>query len=531
MKRFEIGLFVVLALLILFTFTDYGITWDESLQYEYGRLVWQYFRSGGHDRAYAEFHNLRFYSPLFDLASYLAAAPFAGREHEAKHLFTALTGLLTALAVFRIGRLTGKPNVPFFAALSLLLLPRFYGHMFNNPKDIPFACAFAWAMWGIMALFVRGRFRWRDIAVTGGLMGIALAVRPGAMILFPFLIMSAGFAFARRFPRPSLPDLRVALTPTTAAKATALVALAWLVMVAPWPWAHENPLLHPVRAFGATSGFDEGYPMLYMGASVLSSKLPWHYVPHYLLITTPPVLLVLFFGGLLVCVREQVRNRTSSQSLVYLILELWLFFMLFYLVLKRPSLYDGIRHLLFLLPAAALFCGTGAAWLARRIDVRRWIPARVLVVLLLSAPVVPAMIRLHPYQTTYFNCLAGGLRRAGHRYETDYWGASYREAMQWVNRKAARSDGPITVLAAVNYSSYLCVEQYAGSNVVVRRSFGRWTDRTLPAGHDYYVALRRFGFDKNFPDAPVVHTVGRDGIVFTVVKAGANGQSCPTLVQ
>jgi len=43
------------------------------------------------------------------------------------------------------------------------------------------------------------------------------------------------------------------------------------------------------------------------------------------------------------------------------------------------------------------------------------------------------MVRLHPYESVYFNRLvAGGLPRAAERFETDYWGSSYREGAEWV---------------------------------------------------------------------------------------------------
>ena len=42
----------------------------------------------------------------------------------------------------------------------------------------------------------------------------------------------------------------------------------------------------------------------------------------------------------------------------------------------------------------------------------------------------------------------------------------------------------------------------------------------LPAGVDYYLATTRFGLHRNFPRSPVVHTVGRDGAIFAVVKQG-----------
>ena len=42
---------------------------------------------------------------------------------------------------------------------------------------------------------------------------------------------------------------------------------------------------------------------------------------------------------------------------------------------------------------------------------------------------VGKMVSLHPYQYVYYNRLVGGLAGANGRFETDYWGESYREAV------------------------------------------------------------------------------------------------------
>ena len=42
------------------------------------------------------------------------------------------------------------------------------------------------------------------------------------------------------------------------------------------------------------------------------------------------------------------------------------------------------------------------------------------------------MVQLHPYQYVYFNRLvAGGLPGAVGQYDTDYWGASCKEGVEW----------------------------------------------------------------------------------------------------
>jgi hypothetical protein len=62
--------------------------------------------------------------------------------------------------------------------------------------------------------------------------------------------------------------------------------------------------------------------------------------------------------------------------------------------------------------------------------------------LLLGANAGSALVRYHPYESTYFNRLAGGLRGAArtHRFPqaTDYWGSSYRQGLAWLRQHAER---------------------------------------------------------------------------------------------
>jgi hypothetical protein len=45
----------------------------------------------------------------------------------------------------------------------------------------------------------------------------------------------------------------------------------------------------------------------------------------------------------------------------------------------------------------------------------------------------------------------------------------------------------------------------------------------LPEEFDYYVATTRYGLDRNFPDAPVAHRVGREGATFTLIRGKGPG--------
>jgi hypothetical protein len=45
------------------------------------------------------------------------------------------------------------------------------------------------------------------------------------------------------------------------------------------------------------------------------------------------------------------------------------------------------------------------------------------------------MVRTHPYQHVYFNALVGGIRGADGWFDLDYWGLSYKAALEYILRQ------------------------------------------------------------------------------------------------
>src|SRR5882757_2693927 len=88
------GVLALIAALILITFRDYGITWDEELQSQYGLAVVDYYLSFFQDRRFEEIFNLYLYGGMFDGAASIfdRYTPFS--LYETRHLLNALVGLL-----------------------------------------------------------------------------------------------------------------------------------------------------------------------------------------------------------------------------------------------------------------------------------------------------------------------------------------------------------------------------------------------------------------------------------------------------
>jgi len=143
--RLSFGIIVLGAVLALLTFRDYGVTWDEDAHNWYGNFVLDYYVSFFTDRNALHWRDLYNYGAIFDTAAAALNRVSPMGTYETRHLLNALVGVLGLTGCYKLGHAAGGARVGFFATLFLLLTPNYYGQMFNNPKDIPFAVGAVWA--------------------------------------------------------------------------------------------------------------------------------------------------------------------------------------------------------------------------------------------------------------------------------------------------------------------------------------------------------------------------------------------------
>ena len=535
--------FTAIALLIwLFIYRDFGISWDETVQVVFGEKVRQYFASGCDYSKVGNFSaaNAKYYAPGTNLLAatlvhLLGINPFL--------CLNAVSGLFwagTFWPVCSLGRrLAGKAGA-WFAGMALLGMPVYLGHGFINSKDVPLACAIMCFLnvcsWASTAAARSGanrtRFNWRHALAMGVGFGFVMAMRPGAwfcVVLLGLPVLT--LIMRRRRSRPgsrvhnidpvpllSRPLLRILLL------SSAAIPVAWLLMVAPWPYAHQNPIANPVRAISYASHFDEVYRVLFEGKSWASSNLPWNYYFVYLGITTPVFVLLLAIFGHISGALNARRRFVAFPVFAGCLFMVW--FPLTFFLVARPNVYDGLRHFLFLLPLLAVFAGAGAAAFARLLPRRFSGLIRYSFSAFLLLAGVPSLFTMHPYQYAYYNMLEGNHLTLHERFETDFWVTSYREAAEWLNSKKGSSLQPMRVLVAANAHSKAALGVFLRPDIQFSTlETGNYAGQPLPPQFDYYVGTVRYGQSQNFSGSPIVHRIERDGILMSVIRARENPEA------
>lgn len=528
--RLALAVGALLGILVVpLTYDDYGPTWDEAIQARYGELAFAYFASGGEDTRANEYLDLRYYGPLVEMLPVLVGVREGAARYELRHLVLGLLALLVLPAAWSYGRLLGGVHTAWIALPAVALQPRFYGHWFNNSKDLPFAVLTVWFLYAVGLLIARRRPSWSNVLLAGALLGLAACVRPGGLPLLVaylgsgLLLRGLGRELRQGAPGEAGRELTARLAAAIRSwgpRLAVLLALAWVILVLPWPWAHQAPFAHPLEAMRLTTDFPTTMPVLFAGETVPSDALPRSYPLHYLLVTTPLPLLLLAAAGLLLGWRRRPDPVPGRRAMLGLTI-IWLGLPLALFALLRPNVYGGMRHFLFLVPAVGLLAARGGDEILRSLSRRGpRIAAAVLLAAALLQPLVP-MVRLHPYQMTYYNALVGGVAGASGRYWTDYSLSSYAEAIRWVNRQPRPSRSSTTLVVAGGPPILEWARAYAADGVEVellRHYPGRQRPRLAP--DDYYVGGTRLSADRAFPASPVVYTVGRAGAVFSVVRRG-----------
>ena len=514
--RFAVAVLATVAIVAVFTFRDYGLGWDDYTHSQYGDLLLKLYGSGFANTEALSFVNLYKYGGGFDMAAALAAKVLPFDLFETRRLVGAAIGIVGLFVTWRLARRLGGSNGGPIAGLAALLLlatcPLYYGHMFMNAKDAPFAVAIVILLFGIVrTLDEYPRPNIRTVVIMGVGLGLAFGTRILAGIAAPaaavaLLVIIATDIRERGWTRAAQRFGQFIWLMLPA------LGLGYLIMGLLWPWAITSPL-NPLRAAEYfDTFFEKPWEELYEGRQIPVPDMPSSYLPHLFLLTLPEVMLVLgdigFFTILAISLRKEIiTNRRASL----LVLALAPILPIVLAMVMRPALYNGVRHFIFAVPPFAAVGGLAFAWLADRLRRYGWPALGILAAVFIAGIALPVidMTRLHPYEYTSFNTASGGVRVAQDKYMLDYWGLSFKQAAEELKSSLHRAsdkppDGRKWVVA-------ICGPQ-PGAEVSLGPDFETTYDQKKA---DFAMALGTF-YCRHL-QAPILATVEREGVVYATV--------------
>ncbi len=429
----DLAVFVLAAVTLIagLTFRDYGLGWDDYTHAEYADLLLRMFGSGFTDTAALSFANLYMYGGGFDMAAALLHKIIPLELFETRRLLGAVVGLIGLAVTWRLARRVGGPLAGLATLLLLALCPTFYGHMFMNPKDAPFAVSMVILMLGLVRLAEEyPKPSPRTVLIIG--LGAGLSI--GCRILGGLSVIYAMVGFLPLL----IEEVRTRGTRNAVYRFGHVVyvllpglVFGYLIMGLVWPWSIIKPG-NPLQALTYFSHFfEKPWKEMFDGALVSVPDMPWSYLPTLFALQLPEVLIGLLVAAIVATFMSLSRKDVPSRrKTILLMLTMAATLPLVIAMVKRPALYNGIRHFIFVIPPMAVLAGAAFAWTMDwlRENHRRWQPAAMAVFSFGLLLPLSEMIRLHPYEYTHFNHIAGTVRAADNFFMLDYWGLALKQA-------------------------------------------------------------------------------------------------------
>jgi hypothetical protein len=481
---------VVFAIVGVVTLPDYGATTDEPWRMLWSRGWWHALETGT-VADYVEMPEREYYGVLYDLAgqaSWILDRDWLGGDDEflPRHALNLFAACVALLGVHRLAREVAGERVAWVAMLLLATSPRFYGSAFTNPKDIPFTAAALWSAWASVRL---ARAPSRGRCVTAAVLaGVCAAVRPFGVAMF-FVAAAAVIVDGGRPFRRAL-----------VLRALAVIGGCYAVCFVLWPVLWVRPPWHLVTAALELTQHVHGSRSLFLGELYPFWDAPGAYVIVWLGVTLPLVVVVAAPLGIGGVVASALRRRPAlPDAFAWALLVAWVVGPAVLPMLRRTTLYDTSRHLLFIVPPLCIFAALAWTRIAARSLALRPVVCGVVGLGVVATSV--HCVRLHPYQTLYFNELVGGIEGAQGRFDVAHYSETYREGFEWLrdHHPGARVHVVGNGSAAASYFAW---------------KYGLELNTTA---FEFYLSEVRQGWEDTLP-GDVVHTIAREGVPLLVVK-------------
>ena len=319
------------------------------------------------------------------------------------HLNAAAFGFLGIIFAGLIGLCLGGRRLAVLSSIFLLTLPTWLGHSWMNSKDIPFATSYLIYTYGSILLLSakinkppsevrRSAFLFRFLGVA-----LLLGSRIGAL---PFVLISE-FVYLLLLKRSYLKS------------AAALILGSFLAFLLT-PQAWSDPIGYPIEAIRFISD-RQGSPS------------PLHtlsYIAFHLYETLP---LLVVIGFLVLPLSWSLLTRSRQRVLVWIPVLLQLLIAPALLILGSKSIYNELRHILFIYPSICILSAAGwLGWIQSLPAPSHWRRAVSCCACALFVLLLMENVFLSPFQYLYRSDLARILE-SGHSLHRDYWGFSSRE--------------------------------------------------------------------------------------------------------
>jgi len=444
--------FFLLLCIGLNIFRDYGVHWDEYHNQTFGSRWENYISSVLHAKSLStplpEYHpHDLIHGPIFEILLSSLTNVLGLKDSRdiiiMRHLSIFLLFYIGTIFFYLLCLCRFKSwKLALLGCVFLVLSPRIFADAFYNTVDIAFMVFFVISIFTLLLVLDKKNFL--SIAVHALTCAILINIRLIGLILPIFTIIF----FCLEFVYADLRQDKIAGLKFFVIYVFLLPLLT--VILNPFLWLH--PLGNFICLINSVKNFTVPRYDFYFGKYRLLSKQPWHYAPVWMAVTTPLIYTALFCVGCFDAIKLFFKNTPAPYSIKRntTILLLWLFLPL---MMTKGRIYDGWRQIYFIYPAFLIVAliGTRYIWggivkLSFKRTSKIMQVAFIILLVFSFFDTAIFMIRNHPYQNLYFNALVGkNIDDAKKNFTLDYWGLSYRKALEYILKNDRNARIPISV--------------------------------------------------------------------------------------
>jgi hypothetical protein len=246
--------------------------------------------------------------------------------------------------------------------------------------------------------------------------------------------------------------------------------------------------------------------VFFEGQYYLANQLPVYFLPKTMLLQFTEPMVLLFGAGIFVSLVLLIKNKIDRAKL--LLIVAWFGLPMGYTLIAGSPNYNNFRQYFFITPPLFILAGLALQQIKNKLANKYWTVGLFAVILI---PALISIVSLHPYQYVYYNQFTGGVRGASNQYEMDYWGLSYKEAMDYANLNIPEGS---TVLV---WGNVLRAQFYENNDLGLTASYNTPEDDW--EHFDYYIIpVSRHGGDSEQIDSTVIYQAMVRGIPLMLVR-------------
>ncbi len=314
----------------------------------------------------------------------------------------------------------------------LIMTPSFSGHSLFNMKDIPYALQF-FLFSVYFSEYIQNHLNNNSKNMNfklGILMGLLLAVRLNG-IFFAFLLILIGAIMLIINKNFNFNKFFTDMTVVT------LIGFGLLYLLTPSSWV--SPIDWIQNAIYQQFFLEWSGSTLTNGEFIIATEMKWYYLFIWFFVKLPIFFHLSVLLYLYVKLKKIKLNILSDISVIFIVL-VFLIFAIF-----KPSVYDGIRQFLFLIPFFVLFATDTFIKYFKHKNINLYV-FLVPTILYFSF----TQFGLGAYKYVYFNEFVdiekvsiecNNVDGCGN-WPTDYWGFSGREVATYLNNNLMEGDIP-----------------------------------------------------------------------------------------